>query len=356
MENTPNVPRDENLPEGKIRDMEDDIRASMPQVELREGNETLTPPLPRLDLFSPDESMVPPSPLEHGNSHKKVMLGIVLGILVILVLGGGGFYVWRMGGGTEVVLEGEESILEESLETETPLPTEVPEASPEETIIRTPSQAPLFSDTGILKNISARTLIVSRTTQDAILEALYGLGGIPESGVVLLSFEHEIGTPLLTSLGEFSEIFSLNIPAALLDEVTGWQLYVYNSGVQERTFCANIKNSDCAGLRLGLVLTVRSGKASMARMREFETTAKTSLASLIIPATNKSSYAAFRDAEYAGIRLRYFNFPIAPQTQASSIASLNYATIARGGKEYLVLGTSRLALYAMIDRMVARSN
>lgn len=358
MENIPQPPQNPNdLPDGKIHNMEDDIRASMPQIELREGDEQLVPPLPRLDLFSPDDRVSPPAPEEHVGSHKKVILGSIISVVAILLVGGGGFYFWKMGGNTELVVTREESILEEEpLETTTPFPDEVPEETPEATPTPVVYPGPLSQGESILKNASARTIVLSSTSQDAVLEAIYGIEGIPESGFALLSFAHETGTPLLTSLGEFSEIFGLKLPAALLDEATLWQLYVYNSGAKEKSFCAAIQNSDCAGKRISLVLKVASGSVARAHMQAFESTASSSLASLIIPAINRSSYTGFRTAGYKGITLRYFNFPITPEKQASSITSLNYAVVSRAGEEYLVLGTSRLSFYAMIDSLMEVSN
>lgn len=355
-------PQDEQVPQGEIHKMEDDIRASMPQVELSRGGETLTPPLPRLELTSSDDFAVPQVP---GGSdvRKKKILSIVLVLVVLLLLGGGGTWYWMYGGAMDTVSQGDQEVLE-VLEEPSNDVLETPdfggEIPPLETGISTtmpiPTETSVPEPAGsVLSGAPLRNFKLSSLSSDAFLEAVHDTTEIPESGIILLSFSSEDGSPILASPGDFSNLMDLKLPPALLEGVTAWNATLYNSGSEERSFCTAIKNSECAGKRLGLILKVSSGSSARTAMRDFEAVAQSSLKPLILPAINPSRYSGFKDAEYRGIRLRYFNFPIVPEETTSSIASLNYAVVTQRDVSYLVIGTSRLSFYKMIN-MILSSN
>jgi len=355
---------DNSVPSGEVRGMKNDIAESMPRIEVPSGSGDLVPPLPSIDAGDFSEINIP-SDGSGGGSSKKLLIGAIA-VVVLLILAGGGYYVWQsISPSAGVVLETgtpEASAVieipspsEEAIVVPTETPEELPRLSGTETPLPVATETPA-QKTPVLSGVSSLSLEIQ---SDAIADYTKAVAAIKTLEVATLaksSFAELLvttgGADAFPSLVDFSNAFQLSLPQVLLSRTAAWSLTVYRSGSSEETFCALVDNVDCAGLRLGLVLKVDSASGAKADMKSFETMAQSSLRSLIIPSVGASSYTGFKDATYNNIALRYFNFPIAPETKASSIASLDYAVLSAHGSTYIAIGTSRLSLYRMIDNIV----
>lgn len=349
-----------NIPQGELRDMKNDISSNMPRLDPPTGG-GLEPPLPKFDLSEFSDINIPP---DDTSGSRKIIIFSLVGVVIVLLIGAGAYF-WITGKGMTGNIAVETGMPDENLIEDVSEPSEMPTATPEESISPSETPDPLvpllqkpMPRLPLIIGVESRGITLNeneRTNKEAILSKVRAIEDIGSGKIARILLELEIPTikESFLSLADFSSAFTLSLPAALASRVSDWDLYRYESGAKEIDFCENIDNIDCAGPRLGLVFKVDSLAMAQAEMKSFETIAKTSLESLILPAINSSSYTGFKDATYNNIKLRYFNFPIAPETKPSSITSLNYAVVSAKSGTFVVIGTSRLSFYKMVDALLA---
>jgi hypothetical protein len=143
-------------------------------------------------------------------------------------------------------------------------------------------------------------------------------------------------------LETFLSLSGIIMPESISSKLSGsYDLFFLGENSFDRTSCskAGISSNACAGPRLGLVLSVKSGENIDSSLKLWENTMASDLQS-ILPSQTSISSGNFKNASYGGASIRYQNFPIDTTT-------IDYAVL----NNVLLISTSKTSMYAIVDAL-----
>lgn len=294
----------------------------------------------------------PTSPVSTKTVNKKLYLLIGIVIAAVLILGLGGWFLWRALG---------------------PAPTGTPTPS----LAQTPSLTPSFSPTPTPLVLpqppftmeKQQMINLTQTQATPISEALQSLTESAAGGTftrVAFKTTPENETERLLTFNEFASFFNLTTfgPAASISSSatstsSSSTAYLRDSFDQNQYFpfiyyqTQDGSSPFSAGMypaRFGLIATLKDGVkvADVNKiLKNLEPTMPEELKDLILftsSSTEIPESPKFTGNTYKDIGIRYVNFPY-------STLTLDYAIT----NNYFVLTTSKEAMYAVIDRLSAQS-
>ncbi len=370
----------DNTPQGEIRLMSKDLE----EVSLRDSVlDVPTPPI-LSGPPTPPISSTPVMPLESSpqsdfnildledinipmeqsqqKSSRAIIITVISALVILLIVAG--IYLWsnlrspkeqmvKESAPTETFLEeetaAEPAMLEEIDITEEPEPTELPEVMPQ-----TESSSDFLP---YLVNFHSgfKTVSISldKKERNTFIEELNSLKEIETGKTVYLKIKSSLEKEQESlDFKKFIDIVNIKLPENLFKEISGVSLYLYKPTTQEISFCKKTKitNPDCKNNRLSLVFKINSLENAEKEMRSFEETIKTDLTPLITAEVGKPK-SSFKDAVYKKIKLRYQNYPLPPSNVSTSISSINYVFSKISEDNFLIISTSRLGLYSILNQL-----
>ncbi|MBI3458665.1 hypothetical protein HY061_00145 [Candidatus Azambacteria bacterium] len=363
----PQPPIEDRLFQAKgVRLMENDIKEVTHSNDFdHELNDEQPLPENKFELLDDDEIDV----LE-SSDHSNVKIITVTSIVVIsLLLVVSGIYIWVSSNTKKLASNQsrETSFMEPEKETEpsviepiNPIPTvEPPAVEPVPVIIPVPVVAPTPEPvvapvpTSLIKGINDIKISIDTKEKNTIVEALNVIKDDLDFGETRHLVIETTGVKKeFLSFEDFLTIFDIELPEEISKKAVNWSVYLYQPQKREIDFCKrmNINKSGCGGFRLSLVLDANSLGDFELGTKNFEKEIAPSLSGLILAKISKPQYS-FSNATYKKLKLRYKNYPILPSKRTTSITSIDYVNYKKLGNNFLVISTSRLSFYALLDKL-----
>lgn len=355
-------------PQGDFRVMRNDLANAVPTFNPNELGDVPPPPEPKFDISDLEEIKVPPLEETQSNNKIKIIVFSSIGFLLFLI-SAGGVYLWFNLSGFKQEQIFNQQTTEEKFQEEVslePSPTEdfssleniEPIVSPTPTLSPTPSIPPesVISSASLVKISGERTIEISKLNRTSFFEAINAVDNIKKGETINLLVKNFSAEDIKNiSFNDFKNILAIKLPEDLEKNFKEWSLYLYRPQDKEVKFCDNLKISDpgCGGYRLSLVFKIDSIAEIKEDMKNFEKDIAANLKPLILAdagETNKN----FQNAAYKNINLRFQNYSLPPQDTATSIASINYAAVKSGKNNLLVISTSRLSFYSLLDKIIGK--
>lgn len=359
------------MPQGEFRAMKKDLVNAVPTFNPNELGDFPVPPEPKFDISDLEEIKVPPIEEVHSSNKIKIIIFASIGVLLFLISAGGVYLWFNMSGFKEgqvaKEITSEQSQEEVSLE---PSPTEdignleniEATNTPLLSLSPTPSVSPesVILSSSLIKVSGEKTVEISKLDRVSFSEAINAtinatINVKKGETIRLLIKNSSIKTQEFLSLNDFKNILAIKLPEDLEKNFKEWSLYLYRPQDKEVKFCGNLKITDsgCGGYRLSLVFKVDSLPETKEGMKNFEKDIMADLKPLILADAGNAN-KNFQDATYKNIKLRFQNYSLTPSDTAVSIASINYSTVKSGKNNLLIISTSRLSFYSLLDKIVGK--
>jgi len=347
------------------RDIPPSGQGTRPNDFNQELNDDQLSPENKFELLD-DDGIDVPEPSDNSNV-KVIAITSVVVISLLLIVGGAYFWTSSKDGGDKMAIEKTPFIepIEEPeppvVEEITPIPTIEPTPIVEPVVIPVvepvviPVEEPVIAKpSSIIAGLDEIILSIDTKDKEAIIEKLDTIEDELKFGETRHLIIQTTGAKKgFLSFEDFSEIFDLELPEDLSLKNVKWSAYLYHPQKREIDFCKSlsINKSGCSGFRLSLVLNTDSMGDYEFNRKTFEKKIAPSLSNLILAKVGKSQYS-FNDANYKKLKLRYRNYPLHQKT--TSITSVNYINYKKSGSNLLVIATSRLSFYALLDKLMSK--
>lgn len=327
--NPPTSPKPVQSYTSELRTMKADIgQISTGQAPAGTPTKLATPPP---TPSTPDQSVQPsptPSsspqiviPSEDSASSRGIKKGVYIGIIVIIVLVSGAYYLYLS----------DSSSTEKVINSISPSPSESSALLGKALSVYFSQTSPQTADLKADQSAQDDFLSVFGSTQPTTQQALR----VPVTG------------PFISSLGEFLSGIGLSVPLDLKASLaTDWVALSYGQSEQ-----FDAQGQIIAGAvvkpRLVMVSALQDVTAASQAMHNWEING---LANAILDLAGfdkeKVSNPIFSSGSYKQIDVRYQNYPYADQ-------SIDYAIVlASNGRNYLIISTSRESIFYAIDQLV----
>jgi len=348
----PKVSVEDRLFQAKgVRLMENDIKEATYKggAQSNFDNEAMLPEN-KFELLD-DDIDIP----ESSDYSRVKVIAITSAVVVLVLLIVGGVY-WFINSNDS---DDQESASEETVfvepepdsepEQEVPVVTPIPTVEPVVTPITEPVVTPEPEPIEIAEPVASTPTSLINGIDNIVISLELETGETRH--LVIKTTDTQKG---FLSFQDFSEIMELELPEEVSLNAVNWSVYLYQPQKQEISFCQRLKinKSGCSGPRLSLVVDLDSMGDYEFKTKVFEKEVAPSLSGLILAKISKSKYS-FSNANYKKWKLRYKNYPILPSKKTTSITSIDYLTYQNSGNNLLVVSTSRLSFYALLDKIKA---
>jgi len=265
-------------------------------------------------------------------------------------------------GGRELIFNTEEPEQEEPYQTPDPSPTPTPPPPSTQIEYPPPLVRPDFEQEGL---VAANT---EQSALEGIIERIKSDFSAPSETITYLPVQlgsvPQGGEAEFVNLRQFLEGLNISVPGGFYDAVENdLMFYAYSPGAEERIMCQNnlVSESDCYGVRLGLVIKAKEGRGAELNTLATEWVNQTSssgIDSLVLSnLTTLSPDLQFANEEYQStavenapiINVQYANLPMPSYNNlALSATAIDMAVV----DEFMVVSTSKRSMLSMIDKIL----
>lgn len=354
------------MPQGEFRAMRKDLANAVPTFNLDELGDVPSPPEPKFDISDLEEIKVPPvEEIQSSNKIKIIIFASVGGLLFLI--SAGGVYLWFNFSSFKQDQIAEQPVSEQ-LQEEVLKPSSTEDfenlENIEATVSPSPALSPMLSispesvvwSDSLVKNSKERIIEISNLDRVSFIEAVNAIDDIKKGETVRLLIKNSTAEGKKSlSLNNFKNILAIKLPKDLEKNFKEWSLYLYKPQDKEVKFCGNLGITDpgCGGYRLSLVFKIDSISKTKDNMKTFEKDIVADFKPLILADAGEAN-KNFQNSLYKNINLRFQNYSLPPQDIATSIASINYAAVKSGKNNLLVISTSRLSFYSLLDKIIGK--